>query len=140
MVFGAVRSHFQRVEQAVGLGGAQVWALSVVAAKPGIGVGQLAAALNVRQPTASNMVKQLTGRGLLNAQKAAHDKRSVQLFLTADGASLLAQAPGPAAGVLPHALASLPPETLQRMETDLHTLLAHMAPDPQSAQTPLAQM
>lgn len=37
MVFGAVRSHFQKVEQAVGLGGAQVWALSVIAGTPGIG-------------------------------------------------------------------------------------------------------
>jgi len=140
MVFGAVRSHFRKVEQAVGLGGAQVWALSVIGSQPGIGVSQLAQALNVRQPTASNMVKSMQARGLLTPTKAAHDKRVVQLSLTPLGQSLLDKAPGPPMGVLPAGLDALPPDTLARLERDLNALIAILEVDPQAAQTPLAEL
>src|SRR5690606_36499714 len=36
-VFNTVKTHFRAVEKKAGLAGAQVWALSVVAARPGIG-------------------------------------------------------------------------------------------------------
>ena len=38
-VFNAVKTHFRQVEKTVGLGGAQVWALSVIRDIPGIGIG-----------------------------------------------------------------------------------------------------
>ena len=140
MVFGAVRSHFQKVEQSVGLGGAMVWALSAIAASPGMGVGQLAQALNVRQPTASNMLKSLQSKGLVTTRRANHDRRALELNLTPEGHALLAKAPGPPAGVLPVALMALPPDTLARMEQDLQSLIATMGVDPRSAQTPLADL
>lgn len=140
MVFGAVRSHFKKVEQAVGLGGAQVWALSVIAEEPGIGVGQLARALNVRQPTASNMLKTLQARDLVVAQKAEHDRRVLQLTLTAEGRALLDRTPGPPMGVLPIGLMALPTDALQRLEHDLQTLITTLAVDPRTAQTPLADL
>lgn len=140
MVFGAVRSHFQKVEHSVGLGGAQVWALSVIAAQPGMGVGQLAQALNVRQPTASNALKTLQARGLVVAQKAAHDRRVLQLTLTPEGQALLGKAPGPPMGVLPMGLMALPPDTLQRLAEDLQALIDTLAVDPKAAQTPLADL
>ena len=140
MVFGAVRSHFQKVEHAVGLGGAQVWALSVIAAQPGLGVGQLASALNIRQPTASNMLKALQARGLVTAKKSETDRRVLQLFITAEGQSLLDAVPGPPMGVLPSALMSLPTEALQRLENDLNALVDRLAIDPKAAQTPLADL
>ena len=140
MVFGAVRSHFQKVERTVGLGGAQVWALSVVASQPGLGVGQLANALNIRQPTASNMLKALQTRGLVTTQKSDTDRRVLKLFITPEGQTLLDTVPGPAIGVLPSALMSLPPEALQRLEQDLHELIGRLAIDPQAAQTPLADL
>lgn len=140
MVFGAVRSHFQKVERTVGLGGAQVWALSVIATQPGLGVGQLASALNIRQPTASNMLKALQTRGLVTTQKSDSDRRMLQVFITPEGQTLLDAVPGPAMGVLPSALKSLPPEALQRLEQDLHGLIDRLAIDPQAAQTPLADL
>lgn len=39
LVFNAVKSHFQQVEKQAGIGGAQIWALSVIAAAPDIGIG-----------------------------------------------------------------------------------------------------
>ena len=42
LVFNAVKSHFQQVEKRAGIGGAQLWALSVIGAAPDIGMGGLA--------------------------------------------------------------------------------------------------
>ena len=57
VVFNAVRTHFQQVEKQVGLGGAQVWALSVVKDHPGIGMGGVAKSMDIHQSTASNLVR-----------------------------------------------------------------------------------
>src|SRR5690348_17202974 len=74
-VFNAVKTHFQQVEKKVGLGGAQVWALSVLQQSPGIGVGALAAAMNIHQSTASNLVKGLVERELITVTRDAVDRR-----------------------------------------------------------------
>ncbi|HSN78899.1 MAG TPA: MarR family transcriptional regulator, partial [Rhodoferax sp.] len=47
VVFNAIRSHFKQIEKQVGLGGAQVWALSVIRDQPGIGMGELAKCMDV---------------------------------------------------------------------------------------------
>src|SRR3990167_10270887 len=51
VVFNAVKTHFQHVERQAGVGGAQLWALSVVAGHPGIGVGELALKMDIHQST-----------------------------------------------------------------------------------------
>ena len=38
VVFNAVKTHFRQVEREAGVGGAQLWALSVIDRRPGIGV------------------------------------------------------------------------------------------------------
>ena len=140
MVFGAVRGHFQRVEQAVGLAGAQVWALSVVQATPDLSLGTLAQALRIRQPTASNMVKQLIARGLVQAIRNPQDKRRLLLRVTPEGAALLGQAPGPPAGVLPAALGRLSPDVLHSLESNLQALLNHLQVEEAAAHTPLSAL
>src|SRR4051812_36456728 len=85
LVFNTVKTHFRAVEKKSGVAGAQVWALSVVAAQPGIGVGALASAMDVHQSTASNLVKPLLERGLLVAERAGSDRRAVQLRITPQG-------------------------------------------------------
>ena len=68
-IFNAVKTHFQQVEKKVGLGGRNFgpW---VSSATPGIGMGGLAKALNIQQPTASNLVKSLVERELVVATKS----------------------------------------------------------------------
>ena len=140
LVFNAVRSHFQRVERRTGVGGAQVWALSVVQAHPGIGVGSLALAMDVHQSTASNLVRSLVERELIVAARGDADRRTVQLRLLPAGATLLRRAPGPASGVLPQALASLDTRTLARLDRDLGALIALLHADERAAGTPLADL
>lgn len=139
-VFNAVKTHFQQVERQVGVGGAQVWALSVIQARPGIGVNELAKALDIRQSTASNLVRALVDRGLVATARAERDRRAVELRLLPPGALILAQSPGPFSGVLPEALAQLDGPTLARMEADLARLIDLLDADEESAGLPLASM
>ncbi len=140
VVFGAVRSHFKQVEKVVGLGGAQVWALSVIRDQPGVGLGDLARAMDVHQSTASNLVKGLLQKGLLRTEKGQQDKRQVQLFLEPAGLKLLGLAPGPFEGVLPDALNHLNQQTLNRLDHDLAELIALLQADEANEVMPLAHL
>ena len=140
MVFNAVKSHFREMERQTGIGGAQLWALSVVASHPGIGIKALASAMDIRQSTASNLVKALIARELVTPQRGEIDRRTTLLQVLPAGEALLARAPGPLSGVLPAALERLDPATLHRLEQDLGTLVGILAADPAAAQSPLAEL
>lgn len=140
VVFNAVRSHFKQVEKQVGLGGAQVWALSVIRDQPGIGMGKLAKSMDVHQSTASNLVRVLEHKELIRMDKDATDKRHVHLHITAQALELLAKVPGPFEGVLPAALERLNPQTLQRLDQDLGELIALLQADETAGKLPLAQL
>lgn len=141
LVFNAVKSHFQRVERRTGVGGAQLWALSVVQSHPDIGVGGLALAMDIHQSTASNLVRVLVERGLVVAARGGGgDRRTVQLRLLPAGTQLLKRAPGPATGVLPQALASLDARTLARLDKDLGRLIEVLHADERAAGIPLAEL
>jgi DNA-binding MarR family transcriptional regulator len=132
-VFNAVKSHFQQVEKTVGIGGAQVWALSIVREQPGIGVGALAKAMSIHQSTASNLVRTLIDREMVVAVKQGADRRAVQLNLLPAGAKVLKNAPGPFAGVLPDALKALSPDALARLQVDLARLIVLIDADERGA-------
>ena len=138
-MFNAVKTHFRQVEKKAGVGGAQVWALSVVREMPGIGVNDLAKAMDVHQSTASNLVKSLVEQELIAALKNGSDRRAVQLHLLPAGAKVLRRAPGPFAGVLPQALAGLDAQTLSRLDKDLGKLIAALEVDERAAGIPLGQ-
>jgi DNA-binding MarR family transcriptional regulator len=137
IVFNAVRSHFRSMESSVGVSGAQVWALSEVAANPGMGVNQLARTMDIHQSTASNLVRALLEAGLVVSEKGEEDRRSVHLHATARGLRILGKAPTPFTGVLPEALQRLDPTTLARMERDLDKLIRELQADPELASIPL---
>jgi DNA-binding MarR family transcriptional regulator len=140
IVFNAVKLHFRQVETAAGIGGAQVWALSVIEKQPGVGVSDLGRAMDVHQSTASNLVKVLLERELVSAVRDRDDRRALGLHLTSAGAAVLRSAPGPFAGVLPDALARLDPALLGRLEHDLDTLIASLQADRAAAGLPLADL
>jgi DNA-binding MarR family transcriptional regulator len=139
-VFTAVRAHYQQVEKKVGIGGAQVWALGVIGAQPGLGVGDLARALHIHQSTASNLVRALTERSLIHATRDGVDRRAVQRRLLPAGEALLAQAPGPYSGLLPQALDRLDAAALGRLERDLTQLIRAMGIDDDAPAIPIAQL
>jgi len=140
VVFNAVRTHFRHMEKQVGLGGAQVWALSLIQAKPGLGMGEVAKHMDIHQSTASNLIKALLRKELIHVEKAPGDRRNVCLTILPAGASLLQQVPGPFEGVLPQALGSLSADTLQRLDADLGQLIGLLNADEAAEETPLAQL
>jgi DNA-binding MarR family transcriptional regulator len=140
IVFNAVKTHFRQVEKNAGMGGAQVWALSLIQSHPGLGLTDLARGMDVHQSTASNLVKTLLQRKLISTEKGEPDRRAICLYLTEDGAAALTNAPAPFSGVLPDALASLDLHTLQCLEKDLSKLIDVLEADPASARTPLADL
>jgi len=142
VVFNAVKTHFQQIERLSGLGGAQLWALSLVAEKQGLGIGDLAKAMDIHQSTASNLVRALVTKKMLKSTRDAADRRAVHLDITAAGLAILAEAPGPFSGILPDALQKLDGETLRRLHEDLDRLIDVLGIDGTSkaAQTPLANL
>jgi len=139
-VFNAVKTHFQQVEKKAGIGGAQVWALSLIQAQPGLGVGALARGMDVHQTTASNLVRSLVEAGLVQSARSGVDRRASQLTITRAGQRVLSKAPGPFTGVLPEALGRLDADTLSRLDQDLCTLLALLDADQRGERIPLSQM
>lgn len=140
-VFNAVKSHFQQLEKRSGLGGSQIWALSVIREQPGIGTGALAQAMDIHQSTASNLVKTLLERELVATRKSGMDRRNVELSLLPAGRAALKKAPAPFSGVLPDALSQLDAATLKSLNRDLTKLLAVLQQvDEQAAKTPLADL
>ncbi len=140
VVFNSVKAHFRKVELDAGIGGAQLWALSVISASPGIGVTDLARAMDVHQSTASNLVKGLLERQLIVTERSGSDRRAVFLHTSATGEKVLLSAPTPFAGVLPDALGALDPAILERLEQDLAKLVALLEADEKNGQIPLADL
>jgi len=138
-VFNAVKTHFQHVEKQVGLGGAQLWALNTVREQPGIGMGELARAMDIHQSTASNLTKGLIERQMIEAVREGEDRRAVQLRLLPAGARVLRSAPAPFTGVLPGALRRLDPKVLRRLSKDLALLIVELDADEHAAHIPLSE-
>jgi DNA-binding MarR family transcriptional regulator len=140
VVFNAIKTHFRQIEKQAGIGGAQLWALGVIAGRPGLGMNDLARAMDVHQSTASNLVRGLVQRGLISTQKTGPDRRAVSLKVLPAGRKVLRLAPGPFTGVLPEALHSLDARTLARLDADLGKLVAVLQADESAGSTPLAQL
>ncbi|WP_251971200.1 MarR family winged helix-turn-helix transcriptional regulator [Sphaerotilus microaerophilus] len=137
LVFNAVKTHFQQVQKSAGLGGAQLWALSLIASSEGLGVNDLARSMDIHQSTASNIVRALAARHLIDVKRTEADRRSVRLSLRPEGRLLLQMAPSPFSGVLPQALARLSEPTLARLEDDLAELIALIDTNERDANLPL---
>jgi DNA-binding MarR family transcriptional regulator len=140
LIFSTVRRHFQSMEKQAGIGGAQVWALSLVSQHPGLGVTQLAEHMDIHQSTTSNLVRTLINSGLVHSEKSSLDRRVVELYPLPEGLKLLKKIPGPFAGVLPHALQRLDPTTLVQLEKNLAELLNRLEVDETAAHTPISMM
>jgi len=126
IVFGAVRQHYQAVERACGVSGAQAWALASVAESPGLRVKALAETLAIHQSTASNLIDKMERNGLIRRERSTTDLRVVHLHLTPLGEDTLARAPRPFTGALSHALVQMSADQLARLDEDLGQLIAGM--------------
>ncbi|MGE5469901.1 MAG: MarR family winged helix-turn-helix transcriptional regulator [Bacteroidota bacterium] len=141
VIYGSMRQYFRDVEERCGLPGSQTWILQEVAHAPEIGVTELARRMGIHQSTCSNLVEKLVSQGYLFKQKCSTDLRRVGLGMTQEGQAVMDRLPGPAEGVLPQALASIPLVSLKTLEINLGELLQFMpGRNDGFASTPLAEM
>jgi DNA-binding MarR family transcriptional regulator len=110
----------------VGVTGAQLFVLQVLARAPGSSINDLAARTFTHQSTVSVVVSRLVRRGLVDKRRAARDGRRVELRLSARGSALLRRAPRAAHARLVAALGRLPAAEGRRLSVLLERLVAAM--------------
>ncbi len=141
MIYGTMRRHFREVEERCGLTGSQMWALQEVQRSPGLGVNELADRMGIHQSTCSQIVEKLAAGKFLTKKHPHEDKRRVGLYLAEEGIKAIAALPGPAEGLLPQVLASIPAVALKTLHINLSELIQHLPrKDDYFAGTPLADM
>ena len=141
VIYGSMRQHFREVEQRCGLPGTQMWLLQEVQLKPGVGITALAGRLGIHQSTCSQLVEKLVEAGYVEKVKQKNDRRRIGLVLCAKGIDALAKLPGPAEGILPAALDTLPDVALKTLQINLKELVDSLAHKNESyAATPLADI
>lgn len=126
IIFGSVRQHFREVEQTCGVTGSQLWIMQELANMPGIGVSDLADTLSIHQSTCSQLVEKLVSRKLVIKERSKEDQRRVGLRLTDEASNLMKMAPGPAEGILPEALSTLPAQAIQSLDASLEKVIAQL--------------
>lgn len=141
LIFGSLRQYFRLVEERCAMPGSWMWLLQEVERNPSIGIGDLAVRMGIHQSTCSLMVDKLVARGCVIKQRNGRDQRRVGLVLAENGMAALAALPGPAEGILPEALASLPDVALKTLHINLDELIRHLPGKVDTfAETPLADM
>lgn len=123
ILFRTIQAHAKQVKTTCGLSGAKLWMLYEINGNPGLKVSDLATALTIHPSTCSNMLDKLEEQGLINRDRSSKDQRTVHLFLTEQGKSMLEQAPQPAQGELNRALEALSDEHLANLRTGLGGLV-----------------
>jgi DNA-binding MarR family transcriptional regulator len=104
----------------------QLKVLKLVARTNARRIGDVADFLAVSNAAASKAVDRLVRRGLLRRQEAATDRRAVELSLTTEGRTLLAQYEAATNQVLKEVFGSLPHERLQATADFLDDLSTQM--------------
>lgn len=141
LVYGSAKRQFRQVEDTCGISGSQLWLLQEITRSPGIGISELAARLSIHQSTCSLLVEKLKTRKLVIKARQEKDQRRVGLKATPAGLKALAQAPGPAEGMLPEALQGLSSADLKKLHGNLNKLIERLQViDKHAADTPLADI
>lgn len=126
IIFKSANKHFNEIEQAVGIGGASLWALSEIAQSNEITITQLANAMSIHQSTASNLIDALETKECIKKIRSKVDRRVIFLKVTDHGLSMLAKAPLPHKGILPDALIRMEDSNLEELNILLHQLIIGM--------------
>ncbi|MDD2884081.1 MAG: MarR family winged helix-turn-helix transcriptional regulator [Dechloromonas sp.] len=141
LIFGSMRRYFRLVEERCGMSGSQMWVLQEVQRRPEIGIGELAHRMGVHQSTCSLLVDKLVAQHCLSKKRLASDQRRVGLYLAPAGEVALAALPGPAEGILPEALSTIPAVVLKTLNINLEELIRYLPDkDEHAANMPLAEM
>lgn len=114
-----LRASALRVEQDVGISGAQLFVLSSIGAEPGQSIGDISERTATRQSTVSEVVARLVALRLVSRTRSRDDGRRVVLGVTTRGAELLARSPTTPQAALLGAFEELPATTRRALAAGL---------------------
>jgi DNA-binding MarR family transcriptional regulator len=114
-----LRASALRVEQDVGVSGAQLFVLATIGAEPGQSIGEISDRTATRQSTVSEVVARLVGLRLVSRTRSRTDARRVVLAVTARGADVLARSPTTPQAALVQAFEDLPAATRRSLAAGL---------------------
>lgn len=125
VIANAVRSSARPVGSTHPVADRKLLALSAIAQSPGMGVNDLAGALGVRQPTASQVVKALAQLRLIEVERDGRDRRAVTIHVSDGSLAILRRLPAhfDFGDRLPEALTQLDGALLLRLESGLTSLV-----------------
>ncbi|PIE58495.1 MAG: MarR family transcriptional regulator [Desulfobulbus propionicus] len=123
LLYRAIQAHSKRVEKTCGLSSAQLCMLHEVSCSEGIKVSELAATLSIHRSTSSNMLDKLEKKGLIYRDRSTSDQRSVHIYITSQGKTLLKKTPSPPQSQLSNTLLKLSGHQLMALETSLQLLI-----------------
>ena len=121
------------VERRTGVTTAQLFVLRQLAESDTLSLGEIADRTLTRQSTVSVVVARLVERGLVRRDRAAEDRRRLELSLTPAGRRLLTRAPEPTTGRLLTALDELTTDQLQSLSTGLDALIGTLGLESRAA-------
>ncbi|OJY31408.1 MAG: hypothetical protein BGO98_15180 [Myxococcales bacterium 68-20] len=124
-----LRESSRASERALGVTGAQLFALKTIAQSPGVSLSELANRTRTHQSTVSVVVKRLIAARLVSRVTSTSDGRRVELAATAKGRALLAKAPLAAQERLIEGIEQLPRKHGELLATSLHRLVVAMQLD-----------
>lgn len=106
----------------LGITGGQASLLWAIRSSPRISLRELAETEGVSPPAMTAYVDRLEGAGLVERRRSEHDRRRVELVLTAEGARVLRSARGRRTAWLAARLKRLTPDELAAVEAALPAL------------------
>jgi DNA-binding MarR family transcriptional regulator len=114
-------------------------ALASIGAEPGIPASKLALQLGIQRPGVSHVLKSLAARGWVERVRSDADQRSVRLYPTPAGQSILDATSGRAAGTLQHCIRQLSDAELDGFSHGLGAMLKHLPPPSSKPRQPAAK-
>jgi DNA-binding MarR family transcriptional regulator len=132
-VVGALARSARSVERQTGVTTAQLFVLRQLSDSATLSLGELAERTLTRQSTVSTVVARLVEKGLVRRERAANDRRRLELSLTVTGRRLLSRAPEPTTGRLLVALDDLTSEQLRSLSVGLDALVTALGIESRSA-------
>jgi MarR family transcriptional regulator, organic hydroperoxide resistance regulator len=111
------------MQRQAGLSAPQAWALTILAAEPGLALGELAGRMHAHPSTVSGIVDRLVGRHAVDRRPDPEDRRGVRLSLTTAGRRLLRRSPAPVQAGLQRALQEMPPRRLRQLRRALEEIV-----------------
>jgi MarR family transcriptional regulator, organic hydroperoxide resistance regulator len=121
-LFRAIHVYSKAILAKAGLSGPQVWALTILAAHPGLSARDLAARMFVHPSTLTGILERLERKGAIERVVNKSDRRGVRLSVTSSGRRVLRATPPPVQVGLTRALETLPARRLRELRRSLERI------------------